>query len=250
MSDRDLGPLPEDLRDLLDAERELAPPTADTRERLLGRLAPLLLVPPSGVPPSADPTGSTAAGTAKTIGHAGFRTKVLVPVLYAALGGAGGAATHAYLTRSPATAPAPSDRREATPPGVPAPSAASAASSSPAPATAPPATAPSASSSPVLAPPAPPPPSAAGTLRGERLLLESATAALMRGDAATALGTLQKHARQYPHGALTEEREVLWVKALRAQGKAAAAEQRANDFKRRFPSSLQQGALDERDGAQ
>ena len=99
----------------------------------------------------------------------------------------------------------------------------------------------------MLAAPAPPP--AAGTLRAERLLLESATAALMRGDATTALGTLQKHARQYPHGALTEEREVLWVKALRAQGNDAAAEQRANDFKRRFPSSLQQGTLDKRGGA-
>jgi outer membrane protein assembly factor BamD (BamD/ComL family) len=80
-------------------------------------------------------------------------------------------------------------------------------------------------------------------------LLESATAALMRGDPNTALGTLQKHARQYPHGALSEEREVLWVKALRAQGNDAAADRRANDFKRRFPSSLQQGALDKRGGS-
>ena len=80
-------------------------------------------------------------------------------------------------------------------------------------------------------------------------MLESATAALMRGDPSTALGTLQRHARQYPHGALSEEREVLWVKALRAQGSDAAAEQRAKDFKRRFPSSLQQGALDKRDGS-
>jgi hypothetical protein len=42
---------------------------------------------------------------------------------------------------------------------------------------------------------------------------------------------------------------VLWVKALRAQGNDAAAEKRANDFKRRFPSSLQQGALDNRGGS-
>jgi outer membrane protein assembly factor BamD (BamD/ComL family) len=80
-------------------------------------------------------------------------------------------------------------------------------------------------------------------------LLESATAALMRGDPTTALGTLRKHARQYPRGALSEEREVLWVKALRAQGNDAAAEKRANDFKQRFPSSLQQGALEDRSGS-
>ncbi len=76
-------------------------------------------------------------------------------------------------------------------------------------------------------------------------MLESATAALMRGDPATALATLQKHARLYPRGALVEEREVLWVKALRAQGNATAAEKRASDFKRKFPTSLQQGAIDD-----
>ena len=80
-------------------------------------------------------------------------------------------------------------------------------------------------------------------------MLESATAALQRGDPTTALATLQKHARQYPRGALAEEREVLWVKALRAQGNDAAAERRANDFKRKFPSSLQQGAIDKRGGS-
>jgi TolA-binding protein len=231
--------MPEDLRDLLDAERELEAPQADTRERLLERLAPLLFLPPGGVP---DPAALTGSAATKTIAHAGWRAKLLVPVLSAALGGVGGAATHAYLTRSPPTpsAPAPSSKLEATPAQAPAPKAASVA---PAPEAAPPA----ASLGPT--PATPPPPSSAGTLRGERLLLESATAALMRGDPSTALGTLQKHARQYPHGALSEEREVLWVKALRAQGNDAAAETRANDFKRRFPSSLQQGALDSRGGS-
>jgi hypothetical protein len=243
VSDPDLGSLPGDLRELLDAERDLDAPTADTRERLLGRLAPLLLVPPGGVSGPADGSGSAAAGATKALARAGWRAKVLAPVLYVALGSAGGAATHAYLTRSPG-APARSGEREATPPQAPTSSAASAA---PTAATAPEATAPAASTSSTPAAPAPSP--AAGTLRAERLLLESATAALLRGDATTALATLKKHARQYPHGALTEEREVLWVKALRAQGNDAAAEQRANDFKRRFPSSLQQGTLDKRGGA-
>jgi TolA-binding protein len=245
MSDRDLGgPLPEDLRNLLDAERELEAPMADTRERLLDRLGPLLLVPPGVVPDAADLTDSATAAATKTIAHAGWRAKVLVPVLSAALGSAGGAATHAYLTRSPSSAPAASSALEAKPTEAPTPKAASAA---PEQATLPEATPPAASSGPT--PATPPAPSSVGTLRAERLLLESATAALMRGDPTTALGTLQKHARQYPHGALSEEREVLWVKALRAQGNDAAAEKRANDFKRRFPSSLQQGALDNRGGS-
>jgi TolA-binding protein len=237
--------MPEDLRDLLDAERALEAPKADTRERLLERLAPLLLLPPGGLPDSADLEGSATAGATKTIAAAGWRAKLLVPVLSAALGSAGGAATHAYLTRSSPTPSAtpPSSKLEATPTQSPAPKAVSA---EPERASAPEATLPTASFGPT---PATPPPSSAGTLRGERLLLESATAALMRGDPTTALGTLQKHARQYPHGALSEEREVLWVKALRAQGNDAAAEKRADDFKRRFPSSLQQGALDNRGGS-
>lgn len=237
--------MPEDLRDLLDAERELEAPKADTRERLLERLAPLLLLPPGGMPGPADPTGSATAGATKTIAHAGWRAKLLVPVLSAALGGVGGAATHAYVTRSSPNAPAPSLKLEAPPAQAPTPTAASAA---PEQAIAPEVTPPAASFGPTPAT-SPPPPSSAGTLRGERLLLESATAALMRGDPTTALGTLQKHARQYPHGALSEEREVLWVKALRAQGNDAAAEKRAKDFKRQFPSSLQQGALDNRGGS-
>jgi outer membrane protein assembly factor BamD (BamD/ComL family) len=86
-------------------------------------------------------------------------------------------------------------------------------------------------------------------LRAERLLLESATAALQRGDATTALSTLRRHARLYPHGALAEEREVLWVKALRAEGDDAAAERRAKDFRRNFPSSLQRDAVDKPGGS-
>jgi outer membrane protein assembly factor BamD (BamD/ComL family) len=82
------------------------------------------------------------------------------------------------------------------------------------------------------------------SLRAERLLLESATAALQRGDAPTALSTLRRHAHLYPHGVLAEEREVLWVKALRAHGDDDGAERRAKDFRRDFPSSLQQGAVD------
>ena len=92
----------EDLRNLLDAERELDAPGADTRGRLLARLGPLLLLPPGGggASGSAD-TGSSAAGATRTIAHASLRAKLLVPAISAALGAAGGAGTHAYLTRSP-----------------------------------------------------------------------------------------------------------------------------------------------------
>jgi len=245
---KDPAVLPEDLRDLLDAERELEAPAADAHARLLARLGPLLLIPPGGVgvPGTAD-AGSSVAGATQTIAHASLRAKLLVPAIAAALGAAGGAGIHAYLTRSPAAT-----HESQVGPGraeTPVPNGS---------ASAPPrqeAAVPEATRPPVRsgsAPAAPPTAASASSsasLRAERLLLESATAALQRGDAPTALSTLRKHARLHPHGALAEEREVLWVKALRAQGDDAAAERRAKDFRRNFPSSLQQGAVDKPGGS-
>jgi len=235
--------LPQDLRDLLDAERELDAPAADTRDRLVARLGPLLLVPSGGGggPGPAD-AGTSAAAATRTIAGASLRAKLLVPAIAAALGAAGGAGTHAYLTRAPAVAPerqvAPARGDTPPVPNVPAPA-------SPLPEATPPEAppplaglrhAPTASSGAA--------PTASASLRTERLLLESATAALQRGDAPTALSTLRRHARLYPHGALAEEREMLWIKALRLQGDNAGAERRAKDFRRHFPSSLQQGAVE------
>jgi TolA-binding protein len=102
------------------------------------------------------------------------------------------------------------------------------------------------------APAAPPPPAnarpeertRAGSLRAERLLIETASAALTRGDYTSALASLRKHARAFPHGELTQEREVLMVQALKASGDDAAAQQRAKDFKQKFPGSVQQGTVD------
>jgi hypothetical protein len=239
----DLEPLSEDLRDFLEAERELDVPGADLRERLLARIAPLLIAPPGGAPDAnhADAAGAVSGATG-TVVKAGLGAKLLVPAICTLLGAAGGAATHAYLTaRRP---PVPLERSvgsATTPLPAPLPSASAPASAASSEASAPQAvTAPAASASSR----ATPQPALPGSLRAERLLLESATAALMRGDNASAMASLQKHAHQYPRGALSEEREVLWIKVLRAQGNHKAAEQRASDFKRKFPASLQQGAVE------
>ncbi|MEJ7734586.1 MAG: hypothetical protein WKG00_36000 [Polyangiaceae bacterium] len=61
----------------------------------------------------------------------------------------------------------------------------------------------------------------ASSLRAERLLLERATAALMRGDHAAALATLRQHAASYPNGQLAEERNVLLAQATRAAASSA-----------------------------
>jgi TolA-binding protein len=228
---QDSDPLPDDLRGFLEAERELDVPAAETRERLSSRLTPLFFPPSASAPGGGDAGGNAAAhGASGSALKAGLGAKLLVPAICTALGAAGGAATHAYLAGSHAEAPA---ARSAVPVMVPP---LPAAAETPEP---------EATSSPTGSGTSRAASEASGSsLRAERLLLESATAALLRGDTASATTTLQKHARLYPRGALAEEREVLWVKVLRAQGNDKVAEQRATEFKRKFPSSLQQGTVD------
>jgi hypothetical protein len=75
-------------------------------------------------------------------------------------------------------------------------------------------------------------------LARERSLIEVARTALTRNDAAAALRALRTHARQFPHGRLTEERESLAVQALVSVGEHAAARRRGSRFKRQYPTSL------------
>jgi hypothetical protein len=91
---------------------------------------------------------------------------------------------------------------------------------------------------------APPPPAKAPSASGsanasaERVLLDVAYAALGQGQAARALEPLQQHARQFPEGALREEREALTIQCLRNLGRLAEAQRRGASFKARYPSSL------------
>jgi hypothetical protein len=100
-----------------------------------------------------------------------------------------------------------------------------------------------------LEPPVPPPPPAVvraaapapaprddGLARENALLLQ-ARRALIAGQAASALAPLRRHARQWPHGALEQEREILMMEALARQGNRPAAHRRAEAFLRRFPDS-------------
>jgi hypothetical protein len=50
-------------------------------------------------------------------------------------------------------------------------------------------------------------------MRAERILLEAANAALLRGDHAAAIASLRKHERRYPRGELVQERDVLMAQA-------------------------------------
>lgn len=75
-------------------------------------------------------------------------------------------------------------------------------------------------------------------LAAERALLDVARSALARGEAGEALTAATRHSREYPDGALVEEREALAVKALVALGRKDEARTRVRALEQRFPTGL------------
>jgi hypothetical protein len=81
-------------------------------------------------------------------------------------------------------------------------------------------------------------------LAKERQIIEKARSALARRDAESALAAVDEHARAFPRGQLTEMREALAVQALVYAGRPADARIRADQFHRRFPSSMYRPVVD------
>ena len=67
-------------------------------------------------------------------------------------------------------------------------------------------------------------------LEGEMKLLRQADGALRRGDSASALSALNKHAPQYPTGVLSQEREGVRAIALCSAGSLSAGQSAAQRF--------------------
>jgi hypothetical protein len=86
-------------------------------------------------------------------------------------------------------------------------------------------------------------PSADGGLSRELALLERARSELERRPG-SALVLLAQHEREFPHGALSLEREFLEISALVRFGRRAEAEARAAALKARSPGSLYERRLD------
>lgn len=82
-----------------------------------------------------------------------------------------------------------------------------------------------------------------GDLVRERELLDVARAALAHGDPDGAIAAAKRHARLWPHGVLAEERDVVWIQALVAEGNHDEAVQLANVFRKQFPNSALSGAV-------
>lgn len=76
-----------------------------------------------------------------------------------------------------------------------------------------------------------------GTFGHELQLLEMARRALGTNPVA-ALRFLNQHAREFPNGALSHEREVLIIDALRQSGQTDAARTRARSYIAKYPNSL------------
>jgi hypothetical protein len=75
-------------------------------------------------------------------------------------------------------------------------------------------------------------------LAAERALLDVARSALARGEAGEALAATGRHGREYPDGVLVEEREAIAVKALVALGRKEEARTRVQALEQRFPTGL------------
>lgn len=78
----------------------------------------------------------------------------------------------------------------------------------------------------------------------ELLLLQAARRAIAAGDFASALASVDAHARRFPGGRLGEEREALRIRALQGLGRSSDARRAASDFRRQFPRSVLSPQMD------
>jgi hypothetical protein len=81
-------------------------------------------------------------------------------------------------------------------------------------------------------------------LAREQRMLAGVQPAIAAGDAARALRLVERHALEFPQGALVEEREALRVLSLRAAGQAAEAERAKASFGAQFPESVLEQRVD------
>jgi RNA polymerase sigma-70 factor (ECF subfamily) len=198
--------VPVDLTVLLDADRHVPPPPAGLTERVWGRIESALALADVPAPPPPLPPPPVARLAALASGR-------LLPFLAGAVTGAAVLATLGGhpVPAMPATVPATIAAREASPA---APAETTAATSDPAPPT---------SGLAEAAPTAAPSMSTTARAEDEGELLLRARAAFMRAQWAGALAALDKHARRYPAGLLTADREALRAQVLERQRAAGAA---------------------------
>jgi hypothetical protein len=175
--------------------------------------------------------------------HAAIASKVGAVIV--ALGVVGGGVWYVQPRRAEPRAPAivapVAEVRSAPAPLVPdaAPVEPPATSATPAPVPDPP---------PLAAPKRAPHPSSAPSTPADReaeaALVVAAEAALVRDDAAAALGLTRQHGARFPTGAHAEERERIAIEALVRLGRADRAHAAAQRFFTRYPRSIYRARLE------
>lgn len=245
MSDRDLPPMSSELRSLIEAEAG-APASgpedvAATRARLLRSI---------GVAGGARLDHTSASNATDTLAGAGgaglggaFKTLAVVTAVAALGGGAyllarddARAARDVAPASASSKAEQPPIRSEAltepTPPPAPdVPISTVTAVEAERTASTP---------QPRHRPVAPPPEANEAAPPDEESLIAGALAAASAGDFATALDLVEKHGALFPDGAMQQEREILWILALRQLGRQQEAAEREAAFRRRHPASVHQ----------
>jgi len=238
-----MNDLTSEARDLLEAARGGDEPTAEDRLRVRRALSASLGAGAAVVATSSVAAAHAAAPAATLSAASGSlgAAKVAFWVGAGLVVGLTSAGAMVMTFRSPGNDPAPQPARAATPSPVlaPAPTTIVAGAAPPAASDAPEPAAPARAPEPAASRP-----NASATARSPRsslpaemALLESARAALGRGDARAALGFLDEHERAFPDGAMTEERLASEVFAWCALGDRMSASRAAQELIRRAPAS-------------
>jgi hypothetical protein len=237
-----LEPLPPDVLELLAREKDgyARDPVLEAQVLSHVELAVGLAGPPLH-PPSAGP------GPALATAAAGARRLVGVAVAAFAMGGAvgGGAATLLAHRTVPEAARPTVDAGAALLPAASGDETPIPSGSSSSPLDEPPPRAlPHSTAPPSAVTSAPSSASSRGALERERELLDVARAELARGRPDDALTTVEQHARRWPNGLLAEERDVVRIQALAAEGRTAEVSRWAAQFRRTYPKSMLLPAVD------
>jgi hypothetical protein len=227
---KDIDPLDPELRSLFDAEADFPPEPAATRASVWDKVQGAITVAP---------LVSSDAGGSSPPPASGALSKSTIAALAFLAGGLTGAGAYHFADRTPPPLVAPAD--------TPALVADAGASNAKAP---PPAFSAVVAPPPAVSAPEPPalrgslPPSIASTrspttdLARERAIIDVARTAVARNRLSAALEAINRHAREFPKGQLSEEREGLRVLALARDGKSDEARERAAAFKKRYPKSM------------
>lgn len=238
-SNEDLGPMDDDLRALLRAERSVAAP-AKALDRSWDRIAASIAVGGGGGGGGGGNSGPNPTGDAARALATPTSRLLSIALASFVAGGISGAGLYASLSSNPPS-PAPAVIRvEATSvtPTVAVTSTPAASVVNEVAPVPPPPSAIAARAGPRVPAPAP------DQLEQERADLDQARTSLSQGDAVTALAAVARHERSFSHPQLAEEREAIAVQALVLEHSYDEARARAARFHTTWPNSLFAPAID------